>query len=223
MHKIFVVMTALILGSLSLIRGNPQTNVEGTNWDKIMNAAQIYFASPTSENTRRFYAVLPTKKGDWDNIKGDFEKVCSFIFDNLDVLNKQVLKPDRNAVKIAVCLFNISDGIYSEWLDSMLGDLIRVAPKMFLEETRRRFAELKERGFQDIGYILCNGAILDGESTASDEAKRNELELRIIALETVKDANLAGLRDECIAIIRKRISWYNIASFRAQFSNSPVI
>jgi hypothetical protein len=84
----------------------------------------------------------------------------------------------------------------------MLGDLIRVDPKMFLEEIKVKFAWLNS------GYILCNGAILNGESTASNEAKRKELELRIIALETVKAVNLVGFRDKCIAIIRKHINEY---------------
>ena len=203
MHKNCMMLIALILGSLFSISGSTQTNTEVTDWDEILNAAQTYFTSPTSKNAHKFYAVLPTKTRNWEEtFKGDFEKARSLIWDNLDVLNKQVLKADRNAVKIAIWLFNIMDGIYSEWLVSMLGDLIRVDPKMFLEEIEVKFASLNS------GYILCNGDILDGESTASNDAKRKELELRITALETVKDVNLAGFRDECIAIIRKHINEY---------------
>jgi hypothetical protein len=192
--------------------GSPQTDTGATDWDKIMNTAQTYFATPTSENAHEFYAALPTKKGDWGTLKGDRKKAESFIWDNLDVLDKKVLKPYRNAVKIAVGLFPISDGIYGEWLNNMLGDLIRVDPKMFLEETGGRLAELRKRGSWNDGYILCNGTILDGESTASNETKLKELKLRIVALKTVKDESLAGLRDECIKIIERRISTFRIGA-----------
>jgi len=206
MHKNCMMLIALILGSLFSISGSTQTNTEVTDWDEILNAAQTYFTSPTSKNAHKFYAVLPTKTRNWEEtFKGDFEKARSLIWDNLDVLNKQVLKADRNAVKIAIWLFNIMDGIYSEWLVSMLGDLIRVDPKMFLEEIGGGPAKYL---VYDSGYILCNGYILSGESTASKEAQRKELELRIKALETVKDVNLAGFRDECIEIIRKHINEY---------------
>jgi hypothetical protein len=127
----------------------------------------------------------------------------------LIVLERQVLKADRNAVKVAVRLWTIADGAFAEYLDSILGDLIRMDPKMFLEEIKEfpwpedypiDFMEWLSRG-----YVLCNGRIFNGESV-SDE--RRELELRIKALETVKDVNLAGFRDECIEIIRKHINEY---------------
>lgn len=207
MHKNCGMLTALILGSLLSISGSPQTIAEATDWDKILSAAKIYYSSPTSENAYKFLALLPTntKSQDWQTtIKGDYEKTQSFIFDHLSILEQQVLKPERNAVKIAAWQYCISDGIYSEWLNGMLGDLIRVDPKMFLEEIGGGPA--KDEVYW--GYIVCNGLILDGESTASNEAKRKELELRIKALETVKDVNLAGFRDECIAIIKKHINDY---------------
>ncbi|MBE3124184.1 MAG: hypothetical protein IMZ57_00805 [Acidobacteria bacterium] len=116
-------------------------------------------------------------------------------------------------MKVAVRLWNIADGAFAEWLDSMLGDLIRVHPEMFLEEIRE-FPWPKDYGdFKDWlnqGHILCNGGILDGESEAGDEARRKELDLRIKALETVKALDLVAFRDECIAIIRKQISRWNV-------------
>jgi hypothetical protein len=208
MHKNGVMLIAFILGSLLSIDASPQTNAAATDWDKILSAAQTYFAFPTPENASKFYRLLPTntQTRDWEKtIKGDFEKARSSIWDHLDVLEKQVLKPERNAVKIAIWLFHIMDGVYSEWLDEMLGDLIRVDPKMFLEENGGKSAELS--GLYE-GYILCNGNILSGESTASSEDKRKELELRIKALEAVKDMNLAGFRDQCITIIKKHINEY---------------
>ena len=210
MHKNCVMLIALILGPLLSITGSPQTNAEAIDWDKILNAAHIYFASPTSENAFEFYTVLPKTQVRGEARETEFSKVFYYIDGNLDVLERQVLKADRNAVKVAVRLFTISDGAFSEWLDSMLGDLIRVDPKMFLEEIREfpwrnNYKDFKEWLLRR-GNQLCNGRILDVESKASDKTKRKELELRIIALDTVKDANLADLRDECIAIIRKYIA-----------------
>jgi hypothetical protein len=211
-YKNCLLLIALIIGSHLSINGNAQTNIEGINWDKIMNAAQTYFASPTSENALKFFASLPNTAvlGEARETE-EFHKVFYYIYNKLDILERLVLKADGNAVKVAVRLGGIGDGAFSEWLDEMLGDLIRVDPKMFLEEIRKYpwpdgYGDFKDWLAQC--NVLCNGRVLSGDSEASDEDRREELELRIKALETVKDANLMGFRDECIAILRKHISEY---------------
>jgi hypothetical protein len=196
---------ATTLGFLSIIRGNPQTNAEAIDWHIVMGAAQAYFATPITENAQYLFSVLPKTQVRGERRRKDFLEVSSYIDGHLDLLERQVLKADRNAVKVAVRLWTIADGGFAEDLASMLGDLIRVNPKMFLEEFREfpwpeDYGDFKE--WLGEGNLLCNGRILDGEYEASDEAQRKEMELRIKALKTVKDANLAAFRDECISMIK---------------------
>jgi hypothetical protein len=197
-----------ILGFLTSAYGGPQKNAEELSWDKMMSAAQTYFASPTTENARKLYLVLPRTYPRSGDRSGRHTELIYYVYNNLGILERQVLKADRNAVKVAVRLFTIADGSFAEWLDDILGDLIRVDPKMFLEgikefPSRDKSGDLKV--LLSYGYILCNGSIFSGESKASNEAKRSELELRIKALERVKDANLAVFRDECVSIIKLKL------------------
>jgi len=101
-------------------------------------------------------------------------------------------------------------------LASIFGDLIRVNPRMFLEEIEE-FPWPEEYGdfneWLGQGHLLCNGRVLD-DSEASNEIRRKELESRIKALRTVTDPNLARARDNYISIIRDHIAKYYFKELR---------
>ena len=179
------------------------------DWGNIMEVATTYFAVPSSENALRFYNALPKVQVQIKNEEEAFSKVNSYIFSNLVLLEKQVLKADRNSVKVAVRLWTIADGAFAEDLSDMLGQLIQIAPKMFLEETRDfPWSYHGHEGFLEWlkeGHIVCNGGVLGGEVEYDEQAVRAELLRRIQALETVKEKDLMEFRDICINIIKQHI------------------
>jgi hypothetical protein len=194
---------AIILGFLLSIQGWAQTSISQPDWDNILKAGQTYFDDPTSANALELYKALPKEKVRAVRDKQKFRDVFYFFDAHLGVLERQVLLADRNSVRVAVRLWTIADGAFSEVLNEMLGDLIQVDPKMFIEEIRE-FPWPKDYGDFDEwlgqGNILCAAGI-----EASEEVRRKKLESRITALETVADSRLAKVRDRYISIIRRHL------------------
>jgi hypothetical protein len=197
------IKTAVILGLLLSIQGWAQKSTSPPDWNKILKAGHTYFDDPTSENALKLYRALPETQVRGVRDGQEFEEVFYFFDAHLGVLERQVLLADRNAVKVAVRLWTISDGAFSEVLSDMLGDLIQVDPKMFIEEIRE-FPWPKDYGDFDAwlgeGNILCSGGM-----ETSEEVWRKKLESRIAALETVEDSRLAKVRDRYISIIRRHL------------------
>jgi hypothetical protein len=181
---------------------------QSVHWERVMKAAESYFASPSTENALRFYTALPQTEVPSQDRDAAFSKVFYYISGNLPILEKQVLKADRNAVKAAIRLYTISDASFTEYQDRILGDLIRVNPRMFLEELRYfPWPKVSSMDFKDWlkeGHIVCHGRALDADINPemNGARARAELEMRIKALATVRDRGLRSLRDACIKGLR---------------------
>jgi hypothetical protein len=177
------------------------------NWDTVMKAAKTYFSSPSSENAFRLYSVLPKTQvsgEEKDLSEGSlYVKADHYIFDNLSVLEKQVKKPDRNAVKVAVRLWTIADGAFAECLCDMLYGVVRADPQMFLEEFSY-FPGTYQEMVDVLGSVLHGGVRLYGGKPFQAEAVLEELETRVKALEKVQSDDLLinKLRREAISLIK---------------------
>lgn len=177
------------------------------DWDNIMQAAVAYFEDPSTENALILYEALPKAQVRNRDRKGGFLTVDEYIYDNLHLLSEHVLKGERNAVKVAVRLWTMADGGFAESLSSMLGQLIRIDPKVFLEEINdfpwpHDYGDFKD--WLSKGYIVCEGGILNRSQDEVDErAVREELGMRIKALESVTEKGLFELRDICINAINE--------------------
>jgi hypothetical protein len=197
------ITAAIIVGLLLSIQGLAQTGIDQPDWDKIVKAGQTYFDDPTSANALELYKALPKEQVRDVRDEQRFRDVFYFFDAHLGALERQVLLADRNSVKVAVRLWTIADGAFAEVLSEMLGDLIQVDPKMFIEEIRE-FPWPKDYGDFDAwlsqGNILCAAGI-----EASEEVRLKKLESRIAALEAIADSRLAKVRDRYISIIRRHL------------------
>jgi hypothetical protein len=203
LNRNFTLAAAIICWPLFSILGWAQSSISPPDWDEILKAGRTYFSDPTSENALELYKALPETQVRGDRDGKEFRDVFYFFDAHLDLIRHQVLLADRNAVKVAVRLWTISDGAFSEVLSEVLGDLIQVDPKMFIEEIRE-FPWPKDYGDFDEwlsqGNILCDAGI-----EVSEEIRRKKLESRIRALETVTDSRLAKVRDHYISIIIRHL------------------
>lgn len=151
-----------------------------TNWE-------TYLDYPTSEN-----AALVQNAEYSDSIS-----FPEHLYQDLWLLEVQVISCDREAVRLAYRLLRESDGHYSETLDIILGRLIRIDPVMFLEELRDHRKEVVRLdallGNQGNPYIDRFGA------------KRYETEERISALESVTIPGLREIRDECLIELKDKL------------------
>ena len=150
-----------------------------------------YLESPTPENASYAQKAEYTDKASRDHR----------LFDDLELLEVQVISGDRAAVRLALRLSRDADGHYAETLDIMLGRLIRIKPTMFLRE-------MKSHLDRDRNPYLLDGILLNyGEAYVDKlEAHHYETKKRIEALMSVTDASLSGIRDHCVSILRKQES-----------------
>ncbi len=116
------------------------------------------------------------------------------VFEDLALLEVQVISGDREAVRLGFRLLKAADGHVAETLDIMLGRLIRVRPRLFLEES-------KASGAEATGLVNLVGNFgepyIDRETAAAYEGKA-----RISALQTVWDSSLSAVPDSCIRVLQ---------------------
>jgi len=196
MKKKIIFYLALSLGAAVFLLSGQEREAK-IDWERIKEAGEAYFACPSSENALKLYLSLPEE--DIGNRRSEGSKVRRFISDdkNLNILEKRIHESDRNAVKAAFRLFNISDGWFSHRLDWALGDLIRINTKLFLEELKNH---------RNITFVIRRGPPVypvGDEYVDRFEARKSETKLRIKALESIKDKDLTEIRDECIENLKK--------------------
>lgn len=166
---------------------------ESFDWDKLLRAWEAYLNYPSSDNADKVTALLPdTGHISYIGGKGDESEIDS-VWNNLGTLEYQMYASDRSAVRLAFRLYSIADGAFAEELDIILGRLIRINARLFLEELKNN-------------YRLALG--LDGlvgnfgyEQHYGDD--NLETTLRIEALKRVTNPKLKSIRDECIKALAK--------------------
>ncbi len=195
-RKVWLLIILIITFGIGLV-GQEQK----IDWNKIRKNAESYYTDPSRENALQFYHSLPespvprTERGPSFNIFGEY------FYNNLGVLEKQVMLGVGEAVRLAFRSYSISDGFLEHQLDMILGDYIRVDPNKFLKEFR-----LHPQGTGlslKYGWILCDGRLF--QKLGPHEVCQ-ELDLRIKALETIQNGELVPVRDECINTIAKEVS-----------------
>ena len=148
---------------------------------------RAYQKKTSDRNAELLYEALP-EKGHIKLEDSEME-VIGEIADNLMTLEKQVLKGQRNSVKVAFRMFTISDGAFTEWLQIMLGNLITENPEMFLEELKTHLHLCRELPIYNLGpdYVDDIGK------------QMSEISNRTQALKTVTTPDLNDIRDECLS------------------------
>jgi hypothetical protein len=196
--KYFLIIFGYFSLALWQISAAPKTLEQKVDWTNIKKQFDIYLDYPSTENAYRFYESLP--KLDFRAPSEMGSQVIRYIFDNFEKVEKQIWASDRNAVKVAIRLYNISDGWYAETIDSALGEFIRINPKLFLEELKNH---LSLGRFSDGDFPVLQGNM--SIYSKRDVTYQYELEMRIKALKSVKDKALVSVRDRCVEQIRDYI------------------
>lgn len=166
--------------------------------DKLEYEWNIFISNPTEETALKVYNLLPEKghvrKEDNDLILEEN------IFQNLNILEKQILEENKNSIKLAFRLFTISDGAFTDELNIILGQLIKLNPELFL-------IELNEYNHLVIlGGLLCN---YGPEYYDSKTNCKMETEERINKLSTIEKDELIKIRDKCIEVLAECLENFN--------------
>jgi hypothetical protein len=182
----------LVLVASSVSISHSQRVQEDTT---LANAWTVYQRAPSDETALKLYQALPSNADIALKVHRGQRKTLRSIYNHLKVLDDRVLNGDRNAVKVAFRLYAVSDGDFGETLDIELGRLIKINPRLFLQELKVHRA-LVER----IDALLGN---CGDEYIDRMDAKARELRARVKALKTINDTDLQGIRDECISVLNQ--------------------
>ena len=168
----------------------------GFDLAKFYEAWKEYISYPSSENAIRVYTLLPDTGHvfNYIDIDEELEDTLWDVYESLSMLERQVYSSDREAVRLAFRLLTTwADGACGEELDIILGTLIRINPKLFLEElyTHRNLVSRLDALVGNFGPEYCG----------RDKAERLEASLRIKALKQVTDPKLVEVHDECIGLL----------------------
>ncbi len=172
---------------------------------------RAYQKNPSDRNAELLYEALP--ESGHAGLDNTGREIFGEIGDNLGTLEKQVLKGQRNSVKVAFRMFTISDGAFTEWLQIMLGKLITKNPEMFLEELKTHLHLCRELPIYNLGPEFVDKL----------DERIDEYKLRINALETVSASDLADIKERCIELLEKRLAPFERIKVRDDLKSKPNI
>jgi hypothetical protein len=197
---IFIILTFLN-PALSVAKSSIESS--SVNWTALSKTFQAYVEYPSAANASSVIKLLPkSEKVKYTGSNTENEAI-EVIYQGMPMLQRQVEARDRQATRLAFRLMTITDGASSEALDIMLGKLIRIDPKLFLEE-------LRKSNYIKIGQYRFDGLVgNEGEEFVDKElAQCLEQRLRIESLSKIKDNNLLPLRDICISTLNDSLNKY---------------
>ncbi len=90
------------------------------DWDGIHQAFAAYDEYPSSANAMKVMSLLPESDVKYTNERKENEAI-QFVYQNVGMLERQVISRDPDAVKLAFKLRTIADGAFAEDLDIVLG------------------------------------------------------------------------------------------------------
>ena len=175
---------------LSLASASDST-VPRVDWDYVLRQWNQYLTLPTSQNAINLYDSLPSDGHiEYSNSAAESMALDS-VYNELGMLERQVISGDTSALRLAFRLFSLADGDFGEQLDIMVGKLIRINPELFLEELNNC-----RQLIPNLDGLLGN---LGEEYVDREEAQELEVTLRVEALRGVTKKSLGSIRNECIA------------------------
>ncbi len=198
MNRVIILFLLLLISSQAMAT---QSSGE-INWTGLKHAFEEYANYPSGTNADKVATYLPKDKRITHSGPTQMKETIEFIYDSyqLGMLERQVLSGDKQAVMLTYNLLSIADGGFSEDVSIMLGTLIRINPKLFLEGLYK-YQVLIGRidglvGNQ--GYVYVDRM----------EASCYDSQLRIDALSTVHESTLQEVRDKSIEVLRNQMRNY---------------
>ena len=178
----------LLLASPSVAFGQHESP-NRADWGEWARTFSAYAEHPSAGNAEAVEkAFLPSARRDSLTTPPSLDSVYAW----LDVLARRIKARDSVAVQLAFVIEpSMGSGDLSETLDIMLGQLIRIAPRLFLSELQAQE--------QRQGRVSVPGGNLGEEYVDRMQAQCRELHLRIRAIRSVSDASLATTKRLAIA------------------------
>ncbi len=163
-------------------------------WDKLDIAWKSYISNPNEKNALVVYDLLPSKG---HVRKENSNKIVEqLIQSNISILEEQILEGNANSLKVVFRLFTISGGAFSEELQIIIGELIKINPYLFLKELKIH------SHLVDLEKLLCNC----GPKYWRDiDVYNQELIERKQAITTVDDPKLVEIKDKSINLLNANI------------------
>ena len=190
-----ICIAVILTQSSILVSGCKAKSSVTVNWAELSKAWEKYLDYPSSENARKVSKILPDSELVTATNSQEEINVTDTIWNTLTVLERNVYSSDISAVNLGFHLHSIADGGFSEALDMILGALIRINAKLFLEQLQLNRPLIKR-------LDALVGNLVDYALT--NEAARLETSLRIEALKKVKDSKLRKIRAECIEELERQ-------------------
>ena len=139
--------------------------------------------------------LLPEAPGPYYGGAGEHE-ADTYIYENLLPLEARILKGDQQSLNLAIRLFTIVGGAFSEDLDIILGKAIRPYPKQFL--TALATASYKPELLGLLGN--CGEEFVDRQV-----ARCKELTKRKAAIQRVHSLELQKVKLRCIDELSQQV------------------
>jgi len=211
---IIVVFPTIILGMLS---GGPLSR-EGRafDWQVLKKAFDVFVAQPSLENSRHFLEAVPEKESEsFLKCREEvFQYICEgkfFIENGIEgwerylIFEHEMWAGNPYILQAALRLYALAEDRYSWILCASISALVRVNPGLLLNALyeRKQCADLTK--MSDLLICLSEGYFF------TTQAQLYELDMRIKALEGVKDERLAPLKDEYMELLRKQVEEIELA------------
>jgi hypothetical protein len=166
------------------------------DWRELTLSLLKFNQDPSQKMVVALRALLPREGHVRYDHSADEKAAIEALEVSLPLLEKRISRQERESVALSFDLFSITDGTLSEDLDIMLGRLITINARLFLEELEPRLAKAHR-----LDALVGN---FGEEYVDQEDLQCAEIQRRIDALLAVRDAGLAEARDACVAALRKR-------------------
>jgi hypothetical protein len=162
-------------------------------------ALRAFQERPSEETSAAVRALLPREGHIKFDASSQGRATREALHEVLPVLEGQVEAVDRDAVQLAFNLLEVTDAPVSDSLAAIVGKLITIDARVFLEELLRWRTQLTPRGLSQLVGTL-------GKEYAEEDraAVCAEIQRRIDALLAVSEAAVTEARDQCVAELRQR-------------------
>ncbi len=168
-------------------------NGEGSDFvaDDFTKAWGEYIANPDENTAADVVLTLP-------HVKVDIQLPVStkeLIKTNVHVLESEIYSSKRNSLKLAFRLFSIADDEIAKLLEKVIGYLMRVNTKLFLQELK-----VYEKLVPNLSSLVCSFRLNAPEDISQQKLEKN---IRLKALSYIDSKSLKAIKKKCTKILKK--------------------
>ncbi len=205
----FIIFAFLTILCISLSQyGFSEEKPQVIDWKNIKKSWDAYIEYPSSKNLEKVFILLPYMK--WkkysdqlSNILYGGRSVINEMLKDLWLLEKEAYSGNVWAVRVLHKLLTIVSGWSKEKVLSILGNLIRINPSLFLEEMSQQIENIDSDDFHSILCYMDTAFYTD-----KIKAKYREIDLRIKSLEIVKKDSLNIVKKKCLEDLMEKKKGY---------------